>query len=191
MREALGLAAGLIALLIYIPYALDITKGRVVPARSTRVMLALVLIVVLAQQLSIGGGWATAVTVGELIGSFAILSLSFKYGMGGLTHTDKVCYGLFAVSLAAWLLSGNGLLALHFSIAADFVAFAPTLIKTWRLPNSETPLFYIIGTFAAGLSAVAGHEYSYAVLLFPLYLVLVNLVQLAIMYRQKILASLG
>jgi hypothetical protein len=182
LSAALGILSATLALVIYAPYALDIAKGRVRPSRSSRAMLTIVLAIALLQQMVIGGGWVLAVTVGELVGSIAILGLSWRHGIGGLARTDLVCYGLFVVSLAVWLLADNVLWALHLSILADFIAFAPTLIKSWYLPKSETPLFYVGGVVSTLLSIGAAGSLSYAILVFPAYLALVNTVQLAVMY---------
>lgn len=181
-----SLLSAILALVIYVPYAIDIHRGRVLPSRSTRLMLTIILAIALAQQWSLDAGWALAVTVGELIGSVAILGLSWRKGLGGYQRVDLICYGLFAASLIVWLLADNALIALHLSILADFIAFAPTLIKSWRLPKSETPLFYIGGVVAALLSVVAADSVSYAVIAFPLYLAVVNLAQLMVMYRLRV-----
>ncbi|HUS26765.1 MAG TPA: hypothetical protein VMY99_05460 [Nevskiaceae bacterium] len=62
----------------------------------------------------------------------------------------------------------------------------PMFYKTWRHPRSETPLFYIGGVAAPLLSVIASPSYQYAVLVFPLYLALANVVQLGIMYRHTL-----
>lgn len=140
-------------------------------------MLTVLICVALWQQHTLGSGWALAVTLGEVVGSLAILGLSLKRGVGGLTRLDKACYLILAVDMALWLTTANTLLALHLTVLADLIAFTPTLVKTWRFPNSETPLFYVLGTVASLLSVVAVGGYSYGVLLFPLYLALINLAE--------------
>lgn len=183
LASIIGIVAGVIALAIYVPYAIDILKGRVLPARSTRIMLTLVLIIVLLQQHELGSGWALGVTVGELVGSLAILGLSLPRGVGGSLKSDLVCYALLAAAVCAWLLVDNPLLALHLSIVADFIAFTPTLIKSWYMPKSETALFYIGGVVSALLATFAAGSFAYSVIVFPLYLVLINGLQLVVMYR--------
>jgi hypothetical protein len=178
-----GIISGLLALVIYAPYGYDIVRGRVRPSRATRIMLTLVLIVALWQQQTLGSGWALAVTVGELLGSIAILFLSLKHGIGGWQRSDIVCYGLLAIGMLIWLSTGNALAALHVSVAVDAIACWPTLIKTWRLPDTETPIFYIGGIVAAGLSLLAQPNLSYGVLLFPVYLMGANAAVLLLIYR--------
>ncbi len=68
---------------------------------------------------------------------------------------------------------------------ADTIAFYPTLVKTWNDPRSETPLFFIVGAIAPLLSLVAVGQYSYAVIVFPLYLSLVNGIEVILIYTRR------
>jgi hypothetical protein len=177
MRDLLTILAGLIALGGYIPYSFDIVKGRAQPARSARFMFMFLLVVTILQQSSLHSGSLIAFTTGELIGSVAILALAIKHGVGGLARLDKLCYGLLVLDVTVWLVTGNALLALHLSVLADLIAFTPTLVKTWRKPKSETALFFMSGIVASTLNIIATGRYSYAVLLFPVYLALANLLE--------------
>ncbi len=177
MRGLLTLLAGAFALGGYIPYAFDIIKGRARPARSARVMFLFLLLVTILQQLSVHSGSLIAFTLSELIGSVAVLLLALKHGVGGLSRLDLACYILLVVDIVVWLVTGNALLALHLTVLADLIAFTPTLVKTWRTPKSETALFFVTGIIAPTLNIAATGRYSYAVLLFPIYLALANLVE--------------
>lgn len=187
MREALSILAGLIAFGGYIPYTIDILKGRVKPARSARLMFAILLVVTLLQQKQLGSGWLLAITYGEVIGTIAILALSFTRGVGGLSKIDLVCYVLLTVDVVLWLATGQALLALILSVIADLIAFSPTLIKTWRQPWTETPLFFFTMVIASPLNIIAAGTYSFGVLLFPVYLAVANLVEVVlILWRQAV-----
>lgn len=172
----------LIIVAVTIPYMVDIVHGRARPARAARLMLFLLLVTTLAQQHSLESGYAMVVTVAELVSSTALLFLAFKYGVGGLSKTDRACYGLLILSLVAWVFTKNALLALHLSMVADTVAFWPTLEKTWRDPNSETPLFFWGGVVAPLFSILAQGSLQYSIIVFPVYLSLVNLVELGLIY---------
>jgi hypothetical protein len=188
MRELLSVIAGLIALAGYVPYAVDIIHGRVQPARSARLMFALLLIITLLQQRDLHSGLVLFMTVGEAVGSLAILGMAIKNGIGGLGKIDVACYILLILDLTIWLTTNHALLALHLSILADLIAFTPTLVKTWREPYSETPIFYITGIIAGPLNVVAAGHYAYSIILFPLYIGLANITEiiLIVIRRSKI-----
>lgn len=186
----LSVFAGLLGFLAYLPYMRDVMAGRVKPARASRIMFVLLMVVALLQQRAAGSGWTLAVTAGELAGSVALLGVSIKRGIGGLGKLDMWCYALLALSMDLWLITNNASLALHLTVLADLIAFMPTLVKTWRMPSSETPLFYVMGVVAPVLNVIGGGNYSYVVILFPLYLTAANLVELLLIYRRQVL-SLG
>ena len=183
MRLFCGTVAAAIALYAYIPYARHILQGRVQPARSARLMLCLLLIIALAQQRIAGSTWTLAVTAGEAVGSLGILALSLRHGTGGLRKVDLACYGLLVIDAVLWVVTKRPVAGLCLTIAADLTAFAPVLVKTWRRPRSETPVFYILGAVAPVFSIVAGGRYAYEVMLFPLYLCLVNALEAVLIYR--------
>lgn len=186
MKEVLAALAGLIALGGYVPYSFDIVKGRAHPARSARFMFAFLLIVTILQQGALHSGWLVTFTAGELVGSVAILALALKRGVGGLSRLDRACYALILLDILLWITTRNALFALHLSVAADLIAFTPTLVKTWRHPKSETPLFFATGIVAPSLNVLAVGEYRYSLLLFPVYLASVNLIEVfLILLRPK------
>lgn len=183
--KLLALTSGLVIIGVSIPYILDAVKGRARPSRATYLMFSILMILTLVEQHQAGSRLTLAITLGEAVSSIAIFIITLKHGMGGFSWTDGMCYVMLIVSILVWR-SGHGILwALHFAVLADFIAFTPTLLKTWRDPYSETPLFYIGGTIAALLSIVAGRDYSYAVILFPTYLCVANLGALALIRRRE------
>lgn len=184
LSNFLSILAAALIIYSYIPYSRDILNGRVKPARSARLMFAALTTLALFQQHSLGSGWALAVTVGEVIGSLAILMLALRKGVGGLQKLDIICYALLIVSCVVWITSKNALLALHFTVLADVIAFTPTLVKTWHMPKTETPLFFILGIIAPFLSIVAAGNYAYAIVLFPLYLAIANALEVLLIYRR-------
>lgn len=169
----------------YIPYARDIIKGKVKPARSARIMFAALTTLALLQQHSLGSGWTVAVTLGEVVGSLAILILALQKGVGGLRQLDIVCYVLLILSVGVWLTTKNAFLALHLTVLADFIAMYPTLHKTWYHPETETALFFAVGVIAPLMSIVAGGQYAYAIILFPLYLAVINSIEVGLIYRKQ------
>ncbi len=187
LNAFLSLLAGVLLLASYLPYGVDILKHKVKPARSARLMFVLLLLIVLLQQRSLGSGWVLAVTVSELVGSATIFGLAMKYGEGGWGKLDISCYFLLFISVTTWLVTNNALLALHMTIAADLIAFMPTLVKTWRKPRSETPLFFAVGASAPLLSLVALNDYRYSIVAFPLYLALINALEVGLIYKNSLL----
>lgn len=185
VEMVLGIAAAVISLVATVPYTRDVLRGRVRPARSSRLMLELLLAVAFYQQLALGGSWALAITAGELVSCGVLLLLSAHYGVGGWQRSDIICYVLLAVDLMVWWQTAHVLYGLYLTIVADLIAFWPTLYKTWHYPDSETSLWYWSGVTAGLLSALAAGALASTVI-FPLYLMLINLLEVVLISRRHL-----
>lgn len=158
-----------------IPYAFDIVRGRARPARSTRILFLLLMVVTLFVQSQEFTSWVLLLTIGELASQMLLFGLSFKYGMGGLSRLDITCYGAFAISLLAYLLTKNATLSLTLLILTDLIAFVPTIVKIWRDPTSDTWAFFVVGGMAAAAaSLLARSGNSYGEVIFPAYIFVSN-----------------
>jgi hypothetical protein len=184
METVLGSIAVGIGVVATVPYVLDIIRGRVTPSRSSRVMLELLLVIALYQQIRLGAGWGMAVTIGELVSCGVLLFLAMPYGVGGWQRSDIICYLLLAIDLLIWWQTGSALYGLCLTMLADFIAFWPTLYKTWKLPNSETQLWYWSGVVASSLSVIAAGSMGLNVV-FPLYLAAINLAEVLLITRLR------
>jgi hypothetical protein len=166
----IGLFLPLIGSVVYIH---SILSGKSRPHRMTRLLILLI------SGLSFGALFAGHDTSGiwlalvSMLQAMVIWAMALKRGMGGREPLDLICFGLCILGLALWLVSGQSLLGLVMSIAADLVACVPALWKTVRLPHTELVWFYLIDTVAALFIALAS-AHTPAALLYPLYIMLIN-----------------
>ncbi len=187
MSELFGVLSFVVGLAVTVPYIIDVIKGRAVPARSTRILLFVLLVATLTVQVRDFTSWVLAFTVAQVISTFVLFVLSMKFGVGGLSRIDIAAYALFSVAIASYLITNDALVGLVLLCTTDFIAFAPTLIKTWKLPTSETPLFFIGGSISAALSVLSASSYTDAgQVLFPLYIVFLDLATVACIFKWSI-----
>jgi hypothetical protein len=81
---------------------------------------------------------------------------------------------LAGTGVAAWLLAGDPLVATACVIAADLIAAAMMVPKTWRDPGSETLSMFAWASVAGALSVLAVGAPEPSLLLYPAYYCLVN-----------------
>ena len=55
-----------------------------------------------------------------------------------LKKLDYICLALAVLALILWKITNNPLLAIIFSILADFFAALPLIIKIYKFPETET-----------------------------------------------------
>jgi hypothetical protein len=91
------------------------------------------------------------------------------------TWFDIVC-GLTAIlALVAWVLAESPRSAIVLSATADGFASIPTIIKAWRHPETETGTIYVTTLLSVALIFPTVTVWSLENYLFPLYLVVINL----------------
>jgi hypothetical protein len=190
IRNTLLIIGTLLPLVSGWVYIVSILRGVSKPQRMTRLLLAII------TGLSFFALWIGGDTSGvwlalaSFVESAMIYGLSFKYGMGGRDRLDIACMLLCIIGLIAWWVTGESLVGLIVAIAADCIAIVPSLVKTWRLPHTESWLFYALGS-AAGIAIVAAGPHDLIALLFPGYIFLINAVFVLVILRGPLLRGLG
>ena len=166
----------------------SIVKGGFRPQRMTRFLIFLVSLLFVGTLLAQGDRNGIFIAAPQLLGSFIIFILSLKKGMGGRDQMDIVVFIMAVFSLIIWKTTNNPVLGLTMSIITDLIAFFPTLVKTWKLPYTEEWKFYMSDVIASIFSILAIKNYTYGVLVFPIYILLINTTSvLMINLRKKVL----
>ena len=121
----------------------------------------------------------------SLLGCLIILLLSIKRGMGGWAKLDIVSLMIAGIGICLWQVTRNPILALYFSILADFSGSVPTLIKAYRYPQTESPIFFFISGLSSGSNLLAHDTWKFAEIVYPLYLVVMSISLLTIIHLGK------
>ena len=130
-----------------IGYIFDTLKGRVRPNRVTWFIWSLAPLIAFSAQLEEGVAIHQSLltfTVGFI--PFLILTASFlnKKSYWKLGKLDITCGVLSLIGLLLWQVIGIGLVAIAFAILADGVAAIPTIIKSYKFPDS--PIVCIVNS---------------------------------------------
>jgi hypothetical protein len=78
------------------------------------------------------------------------------------------------LGIILWAITDNPNLAILFALLADMLAGVPTLIKSYRHPESESWIAYAISTLGFGISILAIQTYNFENVLFVAYLFIMN-----------------
>lgn len=116
-----------------------------------------------------------------------LLAMSFKYGTGGASKLDKACLAIGLAAIVVYALTGSGLWAVLLGILADLIGYVPTLVKTWRKPDSEDPTFFALEGVASLFAILAIGELRVDILL-PVYFALSAFGVVLLIYRKRFLA---
>lgn len=185
LQEILGIIAGIIAFSAYIIYYYAILKGETKPSRATWWIWTVVGTIIGLSYFFSGATYTIWVPLGEALGPLGVAILSVKYGVGGWTPFDRWCILGASISLAIWFASGSALLALLSSLCIDLSAALPTIKKIRKDPSTEDKFAWSLTSLANFMNMGAVNTITFAVLIYPIYAAIIDLVILFYIWRRK------
>ncbi len=153
-------------------YARDTFLGKTSPNRVTWFMWALAPLIAFAAQISKGVGLSSMMTFMVGFGPLTIFIASFfnKKSVWKISKFDVICGSLSLGGLVMWLLIREGNVAILFALLADFLAGVPTIIKSFRNPETESSLVFLFGAVSALITLLVLKSWSFEYVAFPLYI---------------------
>lgn len=102
-----------------------------------------------------------------------------------LTLPDLICGILAIISLICWLITKNPILTISFAILADLISTIPTLKKSYYYPDTEYAPTYSLAILAMSITLLANKETTSYSLIYPTYILLMNLLVASIIITRK------
>ena len=165
-------------------YLIDTLKGKAKPNRVTFFLWALAPLVGFAAQIKQGVGIQSLLTFMIGFSPAVIFLASFlnKNAAWKLHFFDFICGGLSLLGLLLWYITKEGFFALLFSMIADGLASLPTVIKSYRYPETENDWSYLGSLIAAILTILTITNWNFANWGFPIQTLVINLVIFTLVY---------
>lgn len=188
LKTVIGIIAGIVAFSAYIVYIISILKLKTKPNRATWWIWSFMgLVLALSYKFS-GADTTVWVPYVEFLGPFSIALLSIWYGEGGLKDkTDLFCLFGAITSVILWIVFNNPVIALVTNLAVDSFAIIPTIKKSYLRPEGEDFLAWLGTGVADGLNMFAIGRVTFAILVYPVYMLLSDLIIIIILaFRKKI-----
>ncbi|KKS67555.1 MAG: hypothetical protein UV36_C0006G0005 [Parcubacteria group bacterium GW2011_GWC2_42_6] len=180
----LGAAVNLIGTSFYIRRTL---RGQNKPNRVTYLLWSAAPMIATGAGLSAGAGWATLPVFASGFIPFLVFLASFynPQAYWKLSALDYVCGAFSVVSLILWMIVKEPNAAIALAIISDGLAGMPTLIKSWKFPETESASGYLAAIFSAGTSFAAIKRWNFSELAFPIYLIaMCSAISFAVLHRK-------
>jgi len=163
-------------------YVVDTIRGRTQPNRVTWLLWAIAPLLAFAVEVNDGVGLRSLATFMFGFGPLVVFGASFvnTESVWKLGPLDYACGAVSVGGTIGWLVTREGLVALAAALMADFLAGVPTLVKSWRRPESESASVYVGALASAAITLLTVHRVSAPVVAFPLYIVVIALVEVAL-----------
>ncbi len=144
-------------------------------------------------QIKAGAGIASS---GVFIAGFfplitIIIFLFKKNNYWKISSFDIFCGSLAILALIFYIFTRNLGISIIFAILSDALAYIPTIVKTWKFPETESSSTYLGGVINNVAALLIIKNWSFAIYSFPAYLVLANLLEICFIYRKKLLEFLA
>lgn len=158
------------------PYLIDIFKGKTKPERASWLIWAVLGAIALVSDYKLGVTWSLLFIGFDVLYCVVVLMLSFGRGAWGWTTLDKAALVIAAIGITFALIFRQPVLAIWGVIAADIAGTVLTYAKTYKDPESETTISWVLTGSAAIFSALAVGRAEFGLLLYPIYIALANFV---------------
>lgn len=157
-------------------YFLDTIKGKVKPNKVSWLLWSIAPLIAFAAMIKQGVGITALATfvVGFVPLVIFIASFFNKEAKWEIGKLDIVCGLLSVVGLILWLITKVGNIAIFFSIVADGLAAVPTIVKSYRYPETENSTVFFFGVLNSLIALLALSEWNFQSYGFPIYLFFVN-----------------
>jgi hypothetical protein len=169
-----------VALIAYVPYLIDMFRGKNQPHLYTWISIFLVTSVVAWLQIVGGAGVGAIPTVLGVLVDAVILFYCFRFGTKDVVFMDKVCLAISVAGVVTYIIfRSHPVLSLAIVTAAEMISFIPTFRKTRNDPYSESLPSYYLLMLKLALILVALEEYnlltvSYSVLWLVMFIVFLS-----------------
>ncbi|MCX6730558.1 MAG: hypothetical protein NTZ55_01800 [Candidatus Roizmanbacteria bacterium] len=167
-------------------YLIDTVKGKVRPNRVSWLMWTFAPALAFFAEIKQGVGieaWSTFI-VGFV--PFLVFLSSFvnKKAEWKLEKLDIICGFLSLVGLILWMVTKVGNIAIIFAILADILACVPTIVKSWRNPETENHWVFSLSFFNSIISLLVIKTWHFENYAFMTYLLFANgLLTLLILFK--------
>ena len=175
MLTYLGIFAGVLAAISYIPYIIDTIGRKAQPEHATWFIWLVLQTIAFFAQLSKGATSSLWFTAFDALGVVVIFLLSLKYGVGSLAKRDGIALVAAGMGLILWYFTKNALYALLITIAIDATGTSLTVIKAYKEPTTETYSMWLLVGLASLLAVVSVGTFNFALMIYPFYICLANL----------------
>ncbi len=153
-------------------YLIDTLKGKAKPNRVSWFFWALAPLIAFSAELQKGVGLQALMTLSVGLNPLLVFIASFfnKQSYWKLDRLDYFYGGLATLGIIIWQITGEGNIAILFSILADGFAAIPTVIKSYTDPGSESSTVFLFGMVNSGITMLTIKVWDFAHWGFPVYI---------------------
>lgn len=186
--EQIAYIGVLISLILTFFYIKTIIYGKTRPSLISWSIWALAPLIAVFLQIKAGAGLSFLSSFMSGFGPLlvVIFALIYKKGFWKITTFDIVCGVLALLALVIYIITNKLGISILFAILSDGLAAIPTIRKSWKFPESESPISYISGIISNTLALLVIDIWKFSIYSFSIYLITINIIIIFSIYHKKI-----
>ncbi|MFA6177569.1 MAG: hypothetical protein WC694_01585 [Candidatus Paceibacterota bacterium] len=178
----------LLSFLGHFSYIKSIISGRAKPNLVSWFIWVLAPLIGVFFQYKAGAGLVSLPIFMDAFFSLVIIitAILVKNGYWKINAFDLYCGALAITSLILYMITHNLGISIFFAILSDGLAATPTLIKSWKFPETEASTVYLIAALNSMLGLLIIKNWIFSIYSFNIYFIIINLAVVFCIYRKKI-----
>ncbi len=182
-----GVTATALSVIATVPYISSILRGETRPSGASWWTWTILGIITVTSSWFAGATWSVLLLPLWLcLLQLIIAILSIKYGDNTWDRLNKFCVISACIGIGLWLITGEPLIALGISVAADLFASIPNFRHSWKNPEQENRTGWTLGWISSVLEIFAISTWSLAESGWALYFVFNMTTTLLFVWRPAI-----
>ena len=177
-------AAGFLELMVYVLIIRSMRKGVTKPNLAGWVLYTIAMGMVAASSIALGAWQVLYLVFAYLIGQITITGLSFKTGYFAFSKFDCACIALSLLGLLLWIQTTDPTYALVLNIGVDALGTLAIARKVYLHQETEDKTAWVLASGVAILNLFAVTSFDMRNALFPIYIVLANVLIAGLSFRR-------
>ncbi len=174
MKEFIGITSVVLAFIGYIPYSINILKGKTKPHAFSWLVWFLLTAVSFFIQISHGAGPGSYMLGFTAIVCFLFFIAGLVRGEKKITRSDWMSLIGAFIAIILWLIFNATFFSVLLIVLADGLGLLPTIRKSVIHPYQETLVTYLFSAIKALLSLLALTMVSFETAFYLFYLLIAN-----------------
>lgn len=184
-KAVVGFTAIVIGFIGYVPYFQNIFNGKTKPHAFSWLIWGILTAIAFFGQIEGNAGPGAWVTGFSAAICLVIFLIALIKGSKDFPLVDWLALAGSALALLLWYLTNSPLAAVILITIIDALGFIPTFRKSFYRPNEETTFTFSMSALKFSLGIIALNEYSIITVLYPLSLVITNIVFVSMVLTRR------
>ncbi len=185
MKETIAIVAGVIAIIGNVPYLRDVIRKRVKPHPYTWFIWSIVSAVTFFGALQKGAGIGALPIAASEIFTVIIFFFSLQYGFKGIVRKDTYLLIIALLGLIPWAITKDPTISVVIVVLIDLIAFIPTIRKTAKNPETETPILYSMNVVRHIMILFSLGAYNIVTMLHSIIMIIINSIMTGLILKPR------